>query len=366
MVQNAHAAVLVIDASTIALVGAIDLAHIRILRHQLDGIKSFNRVDVGGITKLDTAGALLLLQLARKQYELIHCTPEHEALVTLLAQAKPPLRLTPAHYAPGVLLIGRLGQGAVKAMEATKEILTFLGQTLVALALVTRYPKRLRIAEIAHHIEKIGINAIPIISLIAFLISVVLAYQSVEQLRPLGVQHLTTNLITISVLREMGVLLTAIMVAGRSGSAFTAEIGVMKVREEIDALKAIGIDPFELLVVPRLIAIIIVMPILTFIANIMGLLGGALLSVALIGTSMIQFIEKVHEVASNGNALLVGLIKAPVFGLFIGIVGCMQGMKVSGSAESVGTRTTASVVQSIFLVLMLDALFSIFFQQIKI
>ena len=365
MAKKSEASVLVIDDSTIKLVGAVDLAHITPIRRKIAAIKTLKCVDIGGITRLDTAGALLLTQLSRNEIELLRVQPEHEALLALIAQVKPPIRFNRPHYSNAVLLISRLGQGAVKSMEVAKEILIFFGQTVSTMALIFRHPKRLRLIEIAHHIEQVGIHAIPIVSLIAFLISVVLAYQSVEQLRPLGVQHLTTNLITISVLREMGVLLTAIMVAGRSGSAFTAEIGVMKVREEIDALKAIGINPFELLVLPRLIAIVIVMPVLTFIANIMGLLGGAILSSVLIGTNMIQFMGKVHEVASNGNALLVGLIKAPVFGLFIGIVGCMQGMKVSGSAESVGNRTTSSVVQSIFLVLMLDALFSIFFQQIK-
>lgn len=164
----------------------------------------------------------------------------------------------------------------------------------------------------------------------------------------------------------MGVLLTAIMVAGRSGSAFAAEIGVMKIREEVDALKAIGIDPFELLVVPRLLALVIALPILTFIADLMGLLGGAVLTHVLIGTSFDSYLTRVHDIAANGRALFVGLVKAPVFAFFIGLVGCMHGMKVSGSAESVGTETTSAVVQAIFVVLILDALFSIFFQQVGI
>ena len=354
------------ETISIALEGALDLAHIKAIRNKIAGLKNLTTIDVSGISKLDTAGALLLVQLARREIKLTNFRPEHQALYDLIAVAKPPLKLVRANHSAVIFLVGRLGFGAARAIASLKEILTVLGQTAVSFGVVIRHPRRLRGAEIAHHIESIGINAIPIVSLIAFLISVVLAYQSVEQLRPLGAQQFTINLITISVLREMGVLLTAIMVAGRSGSAFTAEIGVMKVRDEIDALKTIGIDPFELLVVPRLIAMMIVLPILTFIANIMGLLGGGILSVILIGTTMTQFIEKVHEVASNGNALLVGLIKAPFFALFIGIVGCMKGMKVNGSAESVGAQTTASVVQSIFLVLMLDAIFSIIFQQIGI
>jgi phospholipid/cholesterol/gamma-HCH transport system permease protein len=246
------------------------------------------------------------------------------------------------------------------------ELIAFLGQACIALVGLILHPQRLRFGEIVRHIERVGVNAIPIVSLIAFLISVVLTYQSAEQLRPLGAQQFTVNLIAISVLREMGVLLTAIMVAGRSGSAFTAEIGVMKVREEVDALKAIGVDPFEMLVMPRLLAIMIALPILTLIANLMGLLGGAVLCNLLIDITFEQFFDRVHDVTTHSHVFLVGMVKAPVFALFIGLVSCMHGMQVSGSAESVGSKTTTSVVQSIFLVLMLDAIFSIFFQQIGI
>lgn len=354
------------DGTQVRIEGAFDLAHMPSMREAFHHINTLQQLDASGITRLDTAGALWLLQLARKGIRITGMREEHQVLYDMISRSRPPMYKFPVrrHIVP--LLINRLGEGAVKALLMARELLIFIGQSAVIFAQIIRRPKRLRFGEVTHHIEQIGINAIPIISLIAFLISVVLAYQSVEQLRPMGAQQFTINLITISVLREMGVLLTAIMVAGRSGSAFTAEIGVMKVREETDALNAIGIDPFEMLVIPRLIALVIALPLLTFIANIMGLLGGAILSLALIGTSVSQYIDKVHEIAGNGHALLVGLVKAPVFAFFIGIVGCMHGMKVNGSAESVGAETTASVVQSIFMVLMLDAFFSIFFQQIGI
>lgn len=351
---------------TVRLDGPLDLMRVAKVRNQLRRLSRVQRIDVSGITKLDTAGAMLLVQLAKKGIQLENMQEQHHVLYALVEKFNMPAVKKRHCQSPGEVVLVRLGQGAVNALKSLAELITFLGQASVSLWRVLREPKRLRISEIVHQIEHIGINAIPIISLVAFLISVVLAYQSIEQLRTLGAQKFTVDLITISVLREMGVLLTAIMVAGRSGSAFTAEIGVMKIREEVDALKAIGVDPFELLVVPRLIAIIIAVPLLTFIANMMGLLGGAILTQTLIDLPFDPYINRVHQVAGNGHALLVGMIKAPVFAFFIGIVGCMHGMKVSGSSESVGMETTNAVVKSIFLVLVLDAIFSIFFQKVGI
>ena len=351
---------------TVRLKGALDLAHLGKAKRALKAAAPITTLDVSELSKLDTAGALLLNQAARKGATIHGLSDAHEVLYQRVADTPytAPKKKPIIGALPAAMI--RLGKGTYSAWDSTKALITFLGQSSLAFGRAFSHPRRLRFGEIIHHLEQIGINAIPIISLIAFLISVVIAYQSAEQLRPLGAQQFTVNLITVSVLREMGVLLTAIMVAGRSGSAFTAEIGVMKIREEVDALKAMGIDPFELLVVPRLIALVIALPILTFIADMMGLFGGAVLSKFLIGISMEQYADRMHSVASNGHALMVGMIKAPVFAFTIGLVGCMHGMKVSGSAESVGTETTVSVVQSIFLVLALDAMFSIFFQQVGI
>ena len=354
------------DDGDVRLNGPLDLMHVAKVRNQLRRFSRVQSIDVSGITRLDTAGAMLLVQLTKKGIELENMQEQHHVLYALVEKFNLPGVKRLKHHSPGEEVLIRLGQGTVNAYKSTVELITFLGQSSAALWRVLRNPKHLRVREIVHHIEHIGINAIPIISLVAFLISVVLAYQSIEQLRALGAQKFTVDLITISVLREMGGLLTAIMVAGRSGSAFTAEIGVMKIREEVDALKAIGIDPFELLVVPRLIAIIIAVPLLTFIANMMGLLGGAILTQTLIDLPFDPYISRVHQVGANGHALFVGMVKAPVFAFFIGIVGCMHGMKVGGSSESVGTETTNAVVKSIFLVLVLDAIFSIFFQKVGI
>ncbi len=349
---------------SIQLKGALNLSTMMKIRRQLRDMPHVRTIDVSGLTQLDTAGAMLLHQLERKKISIEHLQPKHQRLFDVVADTKRHKKDPKEHHSALVLPVIRLGRGTLRTITTLRELITFLGQASVAIVKAFRHPRHLRFGEIVHHIEQIGINAIPIISLIAFLISVVLAYQSNEQLRPLGAQQFTINLITISVLREMGVLLTAIMVAGRSGSAFTAEIGVMKIREEVDALKSIGVDPFELLVVPRLIAIVIALPLLAFVSDMMGLLGGAVITKILIGIHFDVYLNQVHTLAANGNALFVGLIKAPVFAFFIGLVACMHGMKVSGSAESVGVETTTSVVQAIFLVLIIDAVFSIFFQQV--
>ncbi|TMG82164.1 MAG: ABC transporter permease [Betaproteobacteria bacterium] len=199
----------------------------------------------------------------------------------------------------------------------------------------------------------------------AVMIAVVIGYQSVAQLRPYGAEDFTINLVAVSVLREMGVLITAIMVAGRSGSAFTAEIGVMKAREEVDALQVMGVEPMEVLVVPRLIGLIIALPLLTFFADVMGLLGGAMISKALLDVSLLQYLDHVRH-AADVHDLFVGLVKAPVFAFFIGIIGCMHGLRVRGSAGSVGDETTRAVVKAIFLVIVLDALFSVLFEKLGI
>ena len=205
----------------------------------------------------------------------------------------------------------------------------------------------------------------PIVGLLAVLISMVISYQGAVQLKKFGADIYTIDLTVISLLREMGVLVTAIMVAGRSGSAFAAELGVMKLREEINALKTMGMDPIEVLVLPRVIALVIALPILTFLADVIGLAGGSVMSYSLIDVSLHQYVERVQTVATP-TMFFVGLVKAPVFAFLIATIGCYQGLDVSGSAESVGKKTTLSVVQAIFLVVMADGLFSVIFSKMDI
>ncbi len=325
--------------------------------------ESVAAIDLTGVTTLDTVGALLVSQWVKDGARVAYANDTHRNTVEMIAALDadvPPKPEGPSGLAAQVIALGKWASFMGK--EA-REVLTFTGKAAVLLVRAFANPKRLRFPEIMSYIAQVGVHAMPIIGLIAFLIAIVLAYQAAEQLRPYGGEQFTVDLVAISIFREMGVLLTAIMVAGRSGSAFTAEIGVMKSREEVDALKVMGFDPFDMLVIPRLIAITIALPLLTFFANMMGLVGGYIISHTLIDISLERYLERVHY-ALDIDALLVGLLKAPFFAFFIGIVGCMHGLRVSGSAESIGRETTAAVVKSIFLVLVLDAFFSVFFQKV--
>jgi len=213
--------------------------------------------------------------------------------------------------------------------------------------------------------ERTGFDAMPIVGLLSFLIGVVIAFQGADQLRQFGAEVFVVNLLGISILREMGVLLTAIIVAGRSGSAFTAEIGTMKVNEEVDAISTIGLDPVEVLVLPRLFALVVTLPLLAFFADMMGLAGGALMSFATLDINLAQFLRQLQSAVAVHH-FWVGIVKAPVFAFVIAMVGCYQGLNVARSADSVGRLTTRSVVEAIFLVILLDALFSVLFSYLKL
>ncbi len=259
--------------------------------------------------------------------------------------------------------VGKLGRWAVFQGSEVRAVIGFFGRIVTVLAEAFSRPRALRISSLARHINETGITAIPIVCLIAFLISVIVAYLGAQQLGRFGADIFVVDLVTISVLREMGVLLTAIIVAGRSGSAFAAEIGVMQLNEETDALRAMGMNPIELLVVPRVIALTIALPLLTVIADAMGLAGGGLLSLLNLHIPLLQFINRLRESLSP-TTFWAGLIKAPVFAVLISMVGTYRGMQVRDSARELGRLTTVAVVQSIFLVILADALFAILFVQI--
>jgi phospholipid/cholesterol/gamma-HCH transport system permease protein len=259
----------------------------------------------------------------------------------------------------------QIGKGTDDFLRDSLDVITFVGRTMSTAGYALLHPSEFRPASISRQIAETGIYALPIIGLMAVMISVVIGYQSVTQLRPYGAEDLTVDLVAVSMLREMGVLITAIMVAGRSGSAFTAEIGVMKAREEIDALEVMGLQPMTLLVLPRLIGLVITLPLLTFFSDIMGLLGGAMVAQSLLQLSPMQYFDRVRLSVDTWD-LFVGLIKAPVFAFFIATVSCMHGLRVRGSAESVGRETTRAVVKGIFLVIVFDALFSVLFEKLGI
>ena len=257
----------------------------------------------------------------------------------------------------------KVGAETFRIAKEAGELLSFLGLSIVVFLRLLMKPWRIRFVSLVAQMEQTGLNAMPIVGLISFLIGVVLAYQGADQLARFGAQIFTVNLVAVGILREMGIILTAIIVAGRSGSAFTAQIGIMKMNEEIDAMRTLGLDPMEVLVMPRIIALVLVLPLLTFYADIMGLLGGAVMATLVLDISFFQFVRQLHA-AVTFEHFSVGLIKAPFFAYIIAMVGCFEGLKVSRSAESVGSQTTRAVVESIFLVIVLDAIASVFFSYI--
>jgi len=258
--------------------------------------------------------------------------------------------------------VGRFTVGAGRDMRAG---LAFLGRVTTTFLRSLPSLRRLRPISIVRHIYDTGITAMPITALIAFLISVIIAYMSAQQLRGLGVDIYVVDLVTIGVLRELGVLLTSVIVAGRSGSAFAAELGSMKLNEEVDALIATGVDPFEVLVVPRVLGLVIALPLLTIVADLVGLTGGALLCRWLLDMPLTQYINRVNE-AISPTTFWVGLVKAPAFALLIAMAGCYRGMQVRGSARELGRLVTVAVVEAIFLVILADALFAVLFMEMNI
>jgi phospholipid/cholesterol/gamma-HCH transport system permease protein len=239
----------------------------------------------------------------------------------------------------------------------------FLGETLVAVGRLLVHPKRFRWRSLIRQFELVGISALGIIGLMSFLIGIVIAQQGAAQLRQFGAEIYTINLTGRLALRELGVLMTAIMVAGRSGSAFAAELGTMKLTEEIDAMRTIGVSPMEALVIPRIMAAVLMMPLLGFFAATIAVIGGAFIADLTLGIPFLTFLSRIKEVVPLYD-LWVGLIKAPVFGLIVALAGCYQGMQVKGNSEEVGLRTTMAVVQAIFMVIVLDAFFAVFFDKI--
>tara|TARA_R110000868_G_scaffold56666_7_gene175264 strand:+ start:2548 stop:3786 length:1239 start_codon:yes stop_codon:yes gene_type:complete len=335
-------------------------------------------LDVGGVTRLDTSGAFVLNRMATA-FEASGLSPRYEGLQaqhrTLLekvsalespavpAVARPRASIAvPAVARPraSIDVVERIGAGVVAFGREAIIVLEFLGAVVSAIFDVIRHPSKLRVVPLVHHMERAGFDALPLICLLTFLIGAVIAQQGASQLKQFGADVFTVNLITIIFLREVGLLLTAIIVAGRSGSAFTAEIGSMKMREEIDAMRTLGLDPMQMLIVPRVLALIIVLPLLTFVADIMGLIGGGVVAMTQLGMAPSVYIERMRDSAVFWT-FGVGILRAPFMALAIGLIGCRAGLDVTGSAESVGSQTTRSVVFSIFLVIVLDALFAMFF-----
>lgn len=315
------------------------------------------------LTALDTVGAWLIARTQRQlaaagiPTDVGGAKPGHQALLNRVIEAGacPPLAPQPRFNV--VDAIADLGEAVFTAARQGRDMLGFLGAVVYAAGRVLRHPGRIRFVSVVSQIEQHGLNAMPIIGLLLFLVGIVVAYQGYDQLRQFGAEIFTVNLVGISVLREMGVLISAIVIAGRSGSAFTAQIGTMQVNEEIDAMRTLGLDPLEVLVLPRMLALMVALPLLTFFANIMAILGGAFLSSLVMDMTFAQFLNLLNQAVTITH-FWVGMVKAPVFAAIIALVGCFEGMRVRGSAESVGRLTTQSVVEGLFLVIVFDALFA--------
>lgn len=332
------------------------------------------KFDLSEVTALDSSGAWAIYRLWKKlrdggrSVEITGGKDAHKALIERLEKElgkEPGKGAKRRHPNPIAHALDELGSNTMRAWSEAQDLLGFFGMIIVGIARSVVQPKRIRWTATVNQIERVGFNALPIVGLLSFLIGVVLAYQGIDQLRAFGAEVFTVNLAGLSILREIGILITAILVAGRSGSAFTAQIGTMKIREEVDAIRTLGLDPLDVLVLPRIIALTVTMPLLGFYADIVGLFGAAVATMTILDMPPQQFLQQLQENVPIRH-FWVGLAKAPVFGFLIAMVGCRYGLKVKGSADAVGRRTTQSVVESIFLVIVFDAIFSIVYSRLGV
>jgi len=319
-----------------------------------------NTVDATDLKRLDTAGALEILQLAGgPDAEIKTAEQSHADLFKVVKQSMcvPP---KPRHVDFLSHWLEELGRDLVGLGKQLANLCAFIGEIIVVFLEACVNPKRFRIGAVVRQMFEVWVKALLIVGVLCFLIGVVIAYQGVQQLRQFGAETFTVEAVGIGMFRELGVLLTAIIVAGRSGSAFTAQIGTMQVNQEIDAMRTIGLNPIEWLVLPRILALVLCMPLLAFWGDMTGLLGGAVACTVYLDFTFVQFFDRLRDTVGIWH-FYTGMIKAPVFGFVIAAIGCFEGLQVRGSAESVGQLTTKSVVESIFCVIVLDAIFSIIF-----
>ena len=357
------------DLHRIALTGVLDVGGLADLETRLAALPQHGQLilDLTGAERVDTAAMMAVLgardrREAAGQRVTIEAGAARERLVALLDEALP-LAPDPAPR-PATLAdrLEALGRGVSGFAATGGELLAYLGLFLDRLFRAILRPRRFRLTAFVAQADAAGLQAVPIVLLISFLIGIVIGFQGASQLRQFGAEIFAVDLIAISILRELGILLTAIIVAGRTASAYTATIGSMKMNEEIDAMRTLGIDPVEALIVPRILALIVTLPVLALLADIAGLAGGAVMSWAALGISPGMFVTRLTE-GVEVRHVVVGLVKAPVFALLIGLIGCHAGMRVKGDAASLGMMTSRAVVSAIFAVIVADAAFSIFFAQ---
>ncbi|MFC4254536.1 MlaE family lipid ABC transporter permease subunit [Altererythrobacter xixiisoli] len=347
--------------STVILSGPMVISSIGHLDKELRAMTApVQQIDLSGIGSIDTVGAWTVWRFASQHdAQITGATPEAERLIEAVRNAESTADITPPRSSIFIRVFEDVGHKVIEQWHGTVRVISFLGAIVISFfnSVVHR---RFRMRALVRQMELVGVASLGIIGLMSFLIGIVIAQQGAVQLEQFGAESLTVNLVGRLTLRELGVLMTAIMVAGRSGSAFAAQLGTMKLTEEIDAMRTIGVSPMEALVLPRILAAVIMMPLLGFYASIVAIIGGATLSELALGIPFFTFLARVQEVVPMYD-LYVGMIKAPVFGLIVALAGCYQGMQVQGNAEEVGLKTTQAVVQAIFMVIVLDAVFAVLF-----
>ncbi|MDQ3617686.1 MAG: MlaE family lipid ABC transporter permease subunit [Pseudomonadota bacterium] len=349
--------------SRLRLSGRWTLRHATALAKALaDAPKSATLVDATAVDRLDTLGVLQLLRFARRRdlaFEDFVFHDNHRALVAAIedvADDRPKKKREYGFYAA----LGRLGFAVEDNWKEFLALLGFFGEVLVKMLRMIKEPTRFRLTATVHHMEQVGLDAVPLVALLCFLVGAVVAFLGSNILRDFGAVIYVVELVSIAFLREFGVLLAAIILAGRTASAFTAQIGAMVSNEEVDAIQTLGMDPVDLLVIPRVLALLIMLPLLTFVAMIAGLLGGLTVGAYGLDIPPQQYLARMQDTMELRH-FLVGMVKAPIFALVISLVGCLEGLQVEGTAQSVGERTTSSVVQAISLVIILDAFAAIWF-----
>ena len=344
--------------------GTLTITRAASIQREIDAEPDPLVIDLSGVERMDTVGAWLIYRAVRDRgAKVVGASPEAQSLLDEVGAFDKPVRVHPEEDASLSRLVAELGEWIAETGRTLVGLLGFFGATLVGLAQLARRPKKFRWNSVVQRFDVVGVRALGIIGLMSFLIGIVIGQQGAVQLQQFGAEIYTINLIGRITVRELGTLMTAIMVAGRSGSAFAAQLGTMKITEEIDAMRTIGVSPIEALVIPRLIAAVIMMPLLAFWAMLMSLLGVGIFVWMALGIPPLTYIQRLQEVIPLTD-LWVGLIKAPVFGFIIALAGCFQGMLVESNSEEVGLRTTTAVVQSIFLVIVLDAVFAVFFSSV--
>jgi phospholipid/cholesterol/gamma-HCH transport system permease protein len=348
----------------LAFAGDLRLPDLGDLPRRLEDIEHVDAIDLSRVGRIDTVGAWIVHRLVLdNDATLTGANDDVAMMIRQVSQSDKSVKMRPEAVNPLVRVLGEIGDATALAAHTLLGLLGFFGAVLIGIANVLRHPTRFRANAVIQQFEVVGVSALGIVGLMSFLIGIVIAQQGAVQLRQFGAEIYTINLIGRITTRELGVLMTAIMVAGRSGSAFAAQIGTMKLTEEIDAMRTIGVSPVEALVLPRMMSSVLMMPLLGFYATVISIIGGGLFCWVDLGIPPVTFIQRIREVVPMTD-MWVGLVKAPVFGAIIGLSGCFQGMQVEGNAEQVGLRTTSAVVQAIFLVIVLDAFFAVFFTAI--